>query len=84
LQGAIQPAVVALIDEKLRIAFGFPKPSPVLVWLLNAALKTRKYFLRWIPISFMPYPTLTDTTRFESYYPKEIIIEKVGPGYLKQ
>lgn len=82
LHPVIEPVVVTLIDEKMRIAFGFSKPSPVLAGLVHFALKVRKYFLRWVPISFMPYPNLTDTTRFESYYPKEIVIEKVGPSNL--
>lgn len=82
LRPLIEPAVVALIDEKLRVAFGFSKPSAAMVWLVKAALLVRKYFLRWVPVTFMPYPNLTDTTRFETYYPQEMVIEKLGPSYM--
>ena len=83
LRPLIEPAIVALIDEKLRVAFGFTKPSKVMVWTLNLALLLRKYFLRLVPVTFMPYPNLTDTTRFPTYHPKEIVIEEVEPGYRK-
>ncbi|MFN0216884.1 MAG: oxygenase MpaB family protein [Saprospiraceae bacterium] len=84
LRPLIEPAVVALIDEKLRIAFGFPKPSPLMVWLVNASLLVRKHFLRWLPVTFMPYPNLTDTTRFETYYPRPIEIEAIRPSYMPE
>ncbi|MBC7776652.1 MAG: DUF2236 domain-containing protein [Phycisphaerae bacterium] len=79
LRPLIEPAVVALIDEKLRVAFGFPKPSAAMVWVVNVALKTRKHFLRWVPVTFMPYPNLTDTTRFRTYHSEAIVIENVKP-----
>ena len=83
LRPIIEPAVVALIDEKLRIAFGFSKPSKAMVWTLKAALLFRKYWLRWIPVTFMPYPNLTDTTRFPTYHPEKIAVENIKPSYLK-
>lgn len=82
LRPVVEPTVVALIDKKLRIAFGFSKPSALLVGLLRAVFFIRKIFLRWIPVTFMPYPNLTGTTRFPTYHPKPIVIEEVQPGYL--
>lgn len=83
LRPLIQPAVVALIDDKLRVAFGFGKPSKAMAGLLNAALQIRKYFLRWIPVTFMPYPYTTDQMRFRTYFPEPMVIEEVKPSYMK-
>lgn len=83
LRPLIEPAVVALIDEKLRLAFGYKKPSKFMVGTVQAALFVRKYFLRWLPFSFMPYPNLTSTTRYPTYHPDAIEIEQVRPSYGK-
>lgn len=73
---APRAAIGALLDEPVRKAFGFPRPSPVMTWLVPAALRLRARALRWLPVrkrprlrTQMPHPT----------YPEGYVIEQLGP-----
>ncbi|WP_240625894.1 oxygenase MpaB family protein [Spirosoma pollinicola] len=66
LHPLVQPAFAALINDKLRMAFGYEKPPAWFIALTTGALWLRKWPLRWI--TFKPYPTLIAKTTFR-YYP---------------
>lgn len=76
----VQPTFAALINDKLRMAFGYEKPPAWFIALTTGALLLRKWPLRWI--TFKPYPTLIAKTTFR-YYPNGAPeIEAVGPAGL--
>ena len=82
LHPVVEPTFAALINDKLRIAFGFHQPPEWFTGLLEGALWVRKWPLRWI--TFEPYPSTVATTRFRSYPAGPPEIEKVGPEHLIQ
>jgi hypothetical protein len=45
----VRPAIYAMMDDPILVAFGFPRPSPVTRRLVTGALKTRARLLRWLP-----------------------------------
>lgn len=73
----VQPTFAALINDKLRMAFGYERPPGWFISLTTGALWLRKWPLRWI--TFKPYPYLIAKTSFR-YYPDGVPdIEAVGP-----
>jgi hypothetical protein len=77
LHPLVQPTFAALINDKLRTAFGYQQPPGWFTALTTGALHLRKWPLRWI--TFKPYPTLLAKTKFR-YYPAGVPdIEAVGP-----
>ncbi|GAB2538194.1 oxygenase MpaB family protein [Spirosoma aerophilum] len=77
----VQPAFAALINDKLRMAFGYKRPAGWFIGLTNGALWIRKWPLRWITCK--PYPSMIEKTNFR-YYPKGVPeIEAVGPDHIR-
>jgi hypothetical protein len=65
--------IYALIDKPMREAFGFPEPRLWATWIVEAALKTRTFVLRFLPPRQTPY-TLPPTRT----YPKGYDLETIG------
>ena len=49
LSPAVRAAIYAMLDEPLIKAFGFPRPSRIMGWLVPAVLRLRARVLRWLP-----------------------------------
>lgn len=77
LHPLVQPTFAALINDKLRQAFGYKKPSGWFSAMTTGALWLRKWPLRWI--TFENYPSTIDTTTYRSYPGGPPDIEAVGP-----
>lgn len=77
LQPLVQPTFAALINDKLRLAFGYQRPPNWFTALAEGALWLRKWPLRWI--TFKPYPTLVEKTTYRHYPAGPPAIEAVGP-----
>lgn len=71
-----KPAIYAMLDDPLLAAFGFPKPSPVLMRFVAGTLKLRSRIVRLLPERRTP--KLRTTTRHRSY-PHGYNIEELGP-----
>jgi hypothetical protein len=69
-------AIHALLDAPLIEAFGFPKPSRFLRWLVNGALKLRAKVLRVLPPRSKPR---LRTEMKRGVYPQGYVIEQLGP-----
>ena len=82
LHPVVQPAFAALINDKLRLAFGYQRPPGWFTALTTGALWVRKWPLRWI--TFKPYPSLIEKTRFRYYPGGPPDIEAVGPAGLSK
>lgn len=67
---------IALLDDHLRAAFDYPKPSPLLVRLAHGSLVARGKLIRFFPPRRKP-TFLRDTHRVRSY-PGGFMIEKLG------
>ena len=80
LQPLVQPTFAALINHKLRLAFGYQRPPGWFIALTTGALWLRKWPLRWI--TFKPYPSLIAKTKFRHYPDGPPEIEAVGPERL--
>ena len=57
----VRSAIHALLDDPLREAFGFPRPSGFLRWLVPAALRLRAGLLRFLPARRRPRPAAPPT-----------------------
>ncbi len=77
LHPLVRPTFAALINDKLRLAFGYQRPPVYFISLTTSALWIRKWPLRWI--TFKPYPTLVEKTTFRHYPDGPPEIEAVGP-----
>ena len=71
------PAVYALMDNPLLEAFGFPKPSRALRFIVGAALRTRARIIRWLPERRTPKHI---PGRGSRTYPDGYEIEILGAG----
>ncbi len=80
LRPLTKPVFAALIDEKLRRAFGYQRPPGWFVGLLEGAFWLRKLPLRYI--TFEPYPTLIENSSYRSYKAGLPDIEALGPDHL--
>lgn len=81
LHPLVQPTFSALINNKLRMAFGYQRPPGWFIGLTTGALWLRKWPLRWI--TFKPYPYLIEKTTFRYYPDGPPDIEAVGPDNLQ-
>ncbi|MFD1141053.1 oxygenase MpaB family protein [Larkinella insperata] len=82
LRFGVKPVFAALINDKLREAFGYERPPRWFSGLLEGALWLRKIPLRWI--TFKPYPTLVENTLHRSYRSGLPAVEELGPTKLLQ
>ena len=82
LHPLVQPAFSALINDKLRMAFGYQRPPGWFTALTTGALWVRKWPLRWI--TFEHYPSLIEKTTYRHYPAGPPEIEAVGPEEVLQ
>ncbi|GAB3802851.1 oxygenase MpaB family protein [Spirosoma humi] len=80
LHPLVQPTFAALINDKLRNAFGFQQPPGWFTAMTTGALWLRKWPLRWI--TFEKYPSTVDKATYRSYPEGPPDIETVGPTAL--
>lgn len=81
LGGLVEPVVRALIDDKLRRAFGYEKPAAWFCGLIGMALQLRKRIKRAINIE--KHPRLIANTRNRTYPGNAYTIEGITPSYMK-
>lgn len=74
----VRRGIHAFLDDPLREAFGFPKPSPLLRWLVGTSLKLRGKLLRFLPRRRRP---VLRTEMKQRTYPCGYQIEKLGPPH---
>jgi hypothetical protein len=79
LRPFIKPIVSAMIDENMRKAFGYKKPSSFLRWILPKLLQLRKPFIRYINLE--KSPTLLENS-LNRTYPQGYTIEEISPQSL--
>ncbi|MDB5763168.1 MAG: hypothetical protein JWQ21_2163 [Herminiimonas sp.] len=77
----VEPAVRALIDDKLRRAFGYRKPPAWFCGMIAAALALRKRVKRVINIE--RHPKRIANTHNRSYPGNDYNIEGIAPSYMK-
>lgn len=82
LRPMVKPVFAALINEKLREAFGYRKPSTAFCVLIEGSLWVRKWPLKFI--TFKPYPTLIGNTYWRTYPKHEFTLETLGPPSLNR
>jgi hypothetical protein len=70
------PAIHALLDDPLREALGFPKPSPILTHLVRASLRMRGKLSGLLPERRKPFLRIA---RRHRTYPKGYDIQQLGP-----
>ena len=75
----VRRAIYALLDDPLLVAFGFPRPSPVMRRLVLAALKLRAWGGRLLPRRRKP---VLRTQMRQRSYPRGYVIEELGPDVL--
>lgn len=76
LRRAMRTFSIALLDDHLRAAFDYPRPSRVVSWLAHGSLRTRGRLVRLLPPRRKP-KLLRDTHRVRSY-PGGFMIEHLG------
>lgn len=76
LAPCVRSAIYALLDDRLIAAFGFPKPSPFVRWLVHGSLRIRATVARFLPPR--RHPRLRTEMRHPSY-PSGYTIERLGP-----
>jgi len=76
LHPLVRPAMYAMMDDPILVAFGFPRPSPFTRRLVTGALKMRARLLRCLPRRRRP--RLRTEMKHPSY-PKGYRIEDLGP-----
>lgn len=77
----VRQAIYALLDERTRQAFGFPRANPVISLVVHTALKLRAKVLRWTPKRSKP--RLRTAMRHRSY-PNGHSLKALGPAWLLQ
>jgi len=77
LHPLVRSAIHALLDEPLRAAFGFPKPSRLTRGLVVGVLGLRARLLRWLPPRRRPR---LRTEMRRPLYPRGYRIEELGPA----
>ena len=82
LKGVVQPSVRALIDDKLRRAFGYEKPPAWWCALLHSVLKLRAGLKRTIHIERQP--KLIANTHNRTYPGNTYTIAGIAPSYFKK
>lgn len=76
LRPAIKPVVYAMLDERMRDAFGFPHPPQLLTSIVETSLKMRGQLLRLFPPRKQP-AFLTDAS--QRSYPNGYHLTDLGP-----
>jgi hypothetical protein len=71
----VRSAIYALLDDRLVEAFGFPRPSPLMRWLVPGALRLRAAGARFLP----PRKTPRRTEMGHPTYPEGYVIEQLEP-----
>ena len=71
----------ALIDEKLRRAFGYPKPAAWFCGMIKGALWLRKHVKRVFNIE--KHPKLIANTLNRTYPGNAYTIEGIAPSHMK-
>jgi ER-bound oxygenase mpaB/B'/Rubber oxygenase, catalytic domain len=71
-----RPAIYALMDDALIEAFGFPRPSRFMRWLVARTLKLRGWLSGLLPARKKPR---LRTEMGHPSYPQGYVIEEVGP-----
>ena len=72
----VRSTIYALLDDALIEAFGFPRPSTTMRWLVPMALRLRARLLRLLPPRRRPR---LRTEMRRSAYPEGYTIERIGP-----
>src|SRR5205085_1917378 len=72
----VRASIYALLDEPMLTAFGFPRPSKLMRWLVTSTLRARAIALRFAPARRRP---LLRTELRQASYPDGYTIEHVGP-----
>jgi hypothetical protein len=76
LRPLVRPAIYALMDDALIVAFGFPRPSFLMRGLVRGLMRLRAWFLRRLPPR--RHPRLRTEMAHPSY-PRGYRIEQLGP-----
>jgi hypothetical protein len=76
LRGVMRRFSIALLDDHLREAFDYPRPSALLVRLAHGSLRARGRLLRFFPPRRRP-KRLADNHRIRSY-PGGFMVERLG------
>jgi hypothetical protein len=76
LRPLVRGVFYALMDEPMRTAFGFPRPSRILGSLVPWMLRLRARVLRWLPARRRPSLRTAGPHRS---YPRGYRIEELGP-----
>jgi hypothetical protein len=71
-----RPAIHALLDEPLLMAFGFPRPVRLLRALVNGVLRLRGWAVRWLPPRRRPR---LRTAMKRRLYPHGYQLQALGP-----
>lgn len=66
---AVRKAVLALVDDDMTRAFGFPTPSPLLRKAAYGAIRARSRLIRWFPVRREAYGTEGTENRTYPGYP---------------
>jgi hypothetical protein len=82
LKGLVQPAVRALISDKLRRAFGYEKPAGWFIGLIEVVLQVRAVVKRSVHLEHTP--KLIANTRNRTYPGNGYTIDKISPTYLSK
>jgi hypothetical protein len=72
----VRSAIYALLDDRLIEAFGFPRPSLLMRWLVPGALRLRATGARFLPPRKNPRRR---TEMGHPTYPEGYVIEQLGP-----
>ena len=81
LKGLVQPAVRALINDRLRQAFGYEKPAAWFCGLIEITLQMRARIKCSLHIEHTP--KLIANTRNRTYPGNSYTIDQISPTYLK-
>ena len=73
----VRSVIHALLDDALIEAFGFPRPSRVMRWLVERSLKCRRRVLRFLPKRRRPR---LRSNMSRPSYPAGYVLEQIGPG----
>ncbi len=76
LSPVVRSVIYAMLDDRLIEAFGFPRPSRLMRWLVPTVLRLRARLLRFLPPR--PRPRLRTETGHPTY-PGGYAIERLGP-----
>ena len=79
LRPLLKPFVYAMLDERMRDAFGFPHPPQFFTWIATTSLKMRGQLLRLFPPRKQP-SFFTDSHQLS--YPNGYQLTDLGPSHM--